>query len=131
MRRGTGSWRRGAVAIAIAVSALLALPTAAWAVAAPRPPDGGKQPYWSPSNKSYLGSSATTDSKVWFTGQRGVLSEVYYPAADTPNQVDFRTIFVAGQGATIVDEHDLPFTVRLIDSRALAWEVTETSSKLH
>jgi len=45
---------------------------------------GGKAD-WLPANKSGLGTSHTTLSKVWFTLEGGRLSEVYYPRLDTPS----------------------------------------------
>ena len=47
------------------------------------------------------GTSAGTDSKVWFTAAKGITSEVFYPRLDVPNMEDMQ--YVVTDGSTFVD----------------------------
>src|SRR6478752_4080616 len=59
------------------------------AAAAPPPADApgapGAPATWTTGDKEGLGTSTTTQSKVWYTLTGGTMSEVYYPSGDTPN----------------------------------------------
>src|ERR1700676_1182820 len=49
-------------------------------------PNGpGASSVWTPSNNTLLGTAANTTSDVWFSGYNGIIGEVFYPTADTPN----------------------------------------------
>ncbi|MEQ1641823.1 MAG: glycoside hydrolase family 15 protein [Pyrinomonadaceae bacterium] len=52
-------------------------------VLAPRGP--GKDAQWATAGKQAVGSSATLESKVWFTLAQGVMTEVYYPDVTVAN----------------------------------------------
>ncbi len=45
----------------------------------------GKDAQWSSAGKQAIGTSATLQSKVWFTLQSGALTEVYYPDVTVAN----------------------------------------------
>lgn len=45
----------------------------------------GKDAHWSSAGKQAIGTSASLESKVWFTLQNGALSEVYYPDVTVAN----------------------------------------------
>lgn len=45
----------------------------------------GADAQWATAAKQAVGTSATSESKVWFTLANGVLTEVYYPNVATPN----------------------------------------------
>src|SRR6185369_7857729 len=45
----------------------------------------GKDAKWANAGKQGVGTSNTLQSKVWFTLQGGVLTEVFYPSVDMPN----------------------------------------------
>lgn len=45
----------------------------------------GKDAQWATAAKQGVGTSATTESKVWFTLAQGVLTEVYYPDVTVAN----------------------------------------------
>lgn len=77
-----------------------------------------------PAQKSFLGTAVgSTASSVYFTGYRGVLSEVYYPVLDTTESVDLQ--FLVGDTAkTFVDEEKAqPYTAAQTDSRTMSWQV--------
>ncbi|HEY0461664.1 MAG TPA: glycoside hydrolase family 15 protein [Pyrinomonadaceae bacterium] len=45
----------------------------------------GKDAQWASAGKQAVGTSATLESKIWFTLQGGMLTEVFYPQVDTAN----------------------------------------------
>lgn len=106
---------------------LLGLP-ASYSLAAPAPGGPGMPSVWSNSTKSMLGTSATDTSRVYFTGYRGIVSEVFYPLADTVNTVDLQ--FLVGDTArTFVDEEKLQsYTVTRPDPKALLFQAVTRNS---
>ncbi|WP_437760671.1 glycoside hydrolase family 15 protein [Sorangium sp. So ce1389] len=83
---------------------------------------------WGPADKSFLGTSTTAASRVYFTGYRGIVSEVFYPVLDTVNTVDLQ--FMVGDTAkTFVDEEkSQSYTVTQPDKRSMRWQATTTNS---
>lgn len=83
---------------------------------------------WGPADKSFLGTSTTSASRVYFTGHRGIVSEVFYPVLDTVNTVDLQ--FLVGDTAkTFVDEEkQQSYTVTQPDKRSMRWQATTTNS---
>lgn len=45
---------------------------------------------WAPAAKNFIGTSAGTPSRVYFTGAEGVLTEVFYPTLDRVQNVDLQ-----------------------------------------
>jgi len=45
----------------------------------------GKDAHWASAGKQAIGTSASLESKVWFTLQGGAMTEVYYPNVTTAN----------------------------------------------
>lgn len=124
--------RRASIAVATAVAATLAWAfggtssTAEAAGSAPGSP--GLPSTWAPAEKSFLGTSRTTQSRVYFTGHRGIVSEVFYPVADTVNTVDLQFL-VGDAGRTNVDEEKLQdYAVALPNRRSLRWGVTTSNA---
>ncbi len=97
--------------------------------------DGGTAPNgpgtssnWAPSTNSILGTAANTTSQVWFTGYNGVISEIYYPTADTPNTTDLQFLIGDSNHSWTDDEKvDTTPTAQLYDPHSLAWTVTNTA----
>ena len=56
---------------------------------------------WATGNKLAVGTSAGTDSKVWFTVAKGITSEIFYPRLDVPNMEDMQ--YIIGGGSDLVD----------------------------
>lgn len=94
-----------------------------------RAPDGNwTSSSWATSNNTMLGTSTSTTSNVWFTGNRGIISSVFYPTADMPNTTALE--FLVGNSAhTWVDEeqNDTTTSTRLYDKHSLAWITTNTA----
>jgi len=100
-----------------------------YAYASGSAPNGpGAASVWTPSNNSILGTAQNTTSDVWFTGYNGIIGEVFYPTADTPNTTDLQFL-VGDSGHSWVDEEkvDTTSTVQLYDNHSLAWTVTNTA----
>jgi len=92
-------------------------------------PNGpGASSTWTPSDNTIIGTAANTSSDVWFTGYNGIVGEVYYPTADTPNTTDLQFL-VGDSGHSWVDEEkvDTTSTTTLYDPHSLAWTVTNTA----
>ncbi|HZU68684.1 MAG TPA: glycoside hydrolase family 15 protein [Ktedonobacteraceae bacterium] len=83
---------------------------------------------WTPSNNTILGTAANTTSDVWFTGYNGIIGEVFYPTADTPNTTDLQFL-IGDSGHTWVDEEkaDTTSQVQLYNNHSLAWTATNTA----
>src|SRR5471032_2983009 len=83
-----------------------------------------------PAQKSFLGTALSSASQLYFTGYRGIVSEVYYPVLDTTESVDLQ--FLVGDSAgTFVDEEKLqPYTAVQADPRTISWQVT-TANAVH
>ena len=62
----------------------------------------GREPRWTSSAKSGVGTSVTPQSQVWFTLSHGIVNEVYYPRLD---QADIRDIgFIVTNGRDFFSE---------------------------
>jgi glucoamylase len=83
---------------------------------------------WAPAEKSFLGTSRTASSQVYFTGYRGIVSEVFYPVADTANTVDLQ--FLVGDSAhSYVDEEKAQaYSVSRPNARSMRWQVTTSNA---
>jgi glucoamylase len=115
----------------LAAAALVALGFAAptgGALAAPATGGPGAASVWAPAQKSMLGTSATDTSRVYFTGYRGIVSEVFWPVVDTVNTVDLQ--FLVGDTAkTFIDEEKQQnYTVTRPDSKALQYQAVTSNT---
>jgi glucoamylase len=106
----------------------VAMLTQASVWAAPATGGPGAPSVWAPSQKSMVGTSATDTSRVYFTGYRGVISEVFWPIVDTVNTVDLQ--FLVGDTAkTFVDEEKLQnYTVTRPDNKALLFQAVTNNT---
>lgn len=83
--------------------------------------------------KDGFGTSATTQSKVWFTLTRGAVSEVFAPMIDNPmlRGIEFLVVGRSEDGAVLFvdrEQRDLVHEVVLPDARALLFEVRSRSA---
>jgi glucoamylase len=72
-------------ALRLAAFLLLASSTAVELHAQNAPGAPGAVPTWTTGSKDGLGTSTTAESKVWYTLQGGIMTEVYYPRLDVAN----------------------------------------------
>ena len=71
----------------------------------PKPAPGrpGAPPTWATGAKTAVGTSVTTQSRVWFTVSNGYLNEIYFPDLDRAN-VRFVRFMVTGDDNFFSDE---------------------------
>ena len=62
----------------------------------------GIEPRWTWGGKEGVGTAYSSDSRVWFTLWRGILTEVYYPTVDRPQIRDLQ--FLTTDGSTFFHE---------------------------
>ncbi|WP_434633659.1 glycoside hydrolase family 15 protein [Chromobacterium sp. CV08] len=90
----------------------------------------GDAPVRSPAAKSFVGTAVNGPSRVYFTGYRGIVSEVYYPVLDTPESVDLQFL-VGDAGQTFVDEEKRQaYSAGQSDKRTMSW-VASTGNDGH
>jgi len=98
------------------------------AFAAPATGGPGNPSVWANSIKSMVGTSATDTSKVYFTGHRGIISEVFWPQVDTVNTVDMQFL-VGDVTKTFVDEEkQQAYSVTRPDSKALLFQAVTNNT---
>jgi len=97
------------------------LPALAGAQDAPRGP--GLMPTWTAGSKEAVGTATSLESKVWFTLQGGILTEVYYPRLDT---ADVRTLeFAVCDGKNVwVESKDMVHSLERLEDDALLYRQT-------
>jgi glucoamylase len=61
----------------------------------------GKDAQWESAGKEGVGTSATPESKVWFTLRNGVMTEVYYPTVDAANVRALQFIIVSADRKSV------------------------------
>ena len=83
----------------------------------------GELPSWTPASKDGIGTSLTTQSKVWFTLGGGILTEVYYPRVDV---ADTRGLEFAVQDGSrlLIESRDMRHAIERVDPRALVFRQT-------
>ena len=121
-------WALAGIAITASVSLLVgpvAQQVGAAAGVAPGAP--GTPSTWNEGDKDGFGTARGTASKVWYTLNDGMLTDVYYPRIDTPSIRDSQ--FVVTDGATFTDREDRDSThrVELLDNRSLTYRVINTA----
>jgi glucoamylase len=83
----------------------------------------GTTPTWMPGNKEAVGTSTSTESRVWFTLQGGVLSEVLYPRLDTAAVRSLE--FAVSDGNTVwLESKDMQHSIEQVDENALLYRQT-------
>lgn len=111
--------------VAILVS-IFFLPLASAGQDAPNGP--GELPTWTAGSKEAVGTATSTESKVWFTLQGGILTEVYYPRLDTAN---VRTLeFAVSDGKQVwVESKDMVHSLERISEEALLYRQASSDPK--
>ncbi len=108
------------VTVVLGCATLLAQTTNRLAPGAP-----GHDARWMSAAKNGFGTSNTATSKVWFTLNDGVMTEVYYPTLDVPNVQMLQLIIVDGSVHT--ESEDTTHRLEVIDPRALVFRQTNTA----
>jgi glucoamylase len=85
----------------------------------------GRDAHWPSAAKNGFGTSNTSASKVWFTLNNGVMTEVYYPRLDVPNVQMLQLIVVAGKVET--EANDTNHRLEVVDANALVFKQINTA----
>jgi glucoamylase len=83
----------------------------------------GTMPTWTTGSKEAVGTATSKDSRVWFTLEGGILTEVYYPRLDTAN-VRSLEFAVSDGKKTWMESKDLVHSIERIDEHALVFRQT-------
>src|SRR5579863_1482834 len=86
----------------------------------------GIAPRWTSSAKSAVGTSATADSRVWFTISHGILNEIYTPRLDMACIRDFGFLITAKDYFS-EEKRDAVSTVRMVEDGVPAFRLVNTA----
>src|SRR5882672_7328803 len=87
----------------------------------------GLDAHWPNAAKTGFGTANTLASKVWFTLNNGVMTEVYYPRLDVPNVQMLQLIIVSSDGKRVETEaEDTAHRVE-VDPQALLFRQINTA----
>ena len=86
----------------------------------------GIDAHWPTAAKNGFGTSVTRTSKVWFTLANGVMTEVFYPSADTPN-VQTLQLHIAVGGRVETEMDDTFHRLELPNPNSLTFRQVNTS----
>ncbi|MGI8642020.1 MAG: glycoside hydrolase family 15 protein [Pyrinomonadaceae bacterium] len=90
----------------------------------PAPGAPGKNAHWASAGKQAVGTSASLESKVWFTLAQGAMTEVYYPDVTTANVHLLQFVVVNPKTKKVETEQDAlikNLSVNGKSSRKSAW----------
>jgi glucoamylase len=87
----------------------------------------GALSYFDLARKDCLGTSRTTQSKVWYTVANGLLSDVSYPTIDNTNVKTLQFIVTDGSTFTDLQDRDMTSTVQVLGSSGMVCRVTSTA----
>src|SRR5438034_266406 len=120
--------RRLKLVVVAALTLVVAGAGSARAVSGSAAPDGpGQVSHFDLARKDCLGTARNTGSKVWYTVANGVLSDVYYPTADTTNGETLQYVVTNGSTVTDLQTRDMSYTVRALDPGGMECRVTTTA----
>src|ERR1044072_2869584 len=85
----------------------------------------GADAHWPSAAKNGFGTANTLASKVWFTLNNGVMTEVYYPRLDVPN-VQLLEILIVGDKIE-TEAEDTNHRLEIPDPRSLSFRQINTA----
>jgi glucoamylase len=112
------------------LSVLLLVPFAATRSQVPNslaPGAPGRDAQWTSAGKEAVGTSNTTESKVWFTLRGGVMDEVYYPTVDVANTRTLQFV-VTGCREGSTEEERAAHRLEVTDLRSLSFRQTSETN---
>jgi len=86
----------------------------------------GIPPRWTSSAKSGVGTSLSSESRVWFTLSHGILNEVYYPRIDQACIRDMELLVSDGQDFFSEEKRHTHFEVKTLAEGVPAFQLTNT-----
>ncbi|HEY8185834.1 MAG TPA: glucan 1,4-alpha-glucosidase [Pyrinomonadaceae bacterium] len=88
----------------------------------------GLDAHWPSAAKNGFGTANSLASKVWFTLNNGVMTEVYYPRLDVPNVQALQLLIVSSNGKRVETEaEDTVHRVDVLDPQALFFRQINTA----
>jgi glucoamylase len=87
----------------------------------------GAPALWTEADKDGFGTSTSLGSKVWYTLDDGVMTEVYYPDLGTPSVRDLQFIVSDGRTFAELERDATTHEVELVDERALVYRQINTA----
>lgn len=89
----------------------------------------GKDAFWATAAKQGIGTSATLESKVWFTLADGVMTEVYYPDVTTANVHMLQFLVVNPKTKKVETERDNAIhTIKALQPDSLTFQQVNTAN---
>ncbi|HEX4580725.1 MAG TPA: glycoside hydrolase family 15 protein [Acidobacteriaceae bacterium] len=67
----------------------------------------GLEPRWTSSQKSVVGTTYSTSSKIWWTTSHGIVNEIYNPTIDKPQVRDLELLVTDGESFVHEEKRDL------------------------
>src|SRR5215469_12088644 len=89
----------------------------------------GIAPRWASSAKEGVGTSASYQSKVWFTISHGILNEVYYPRIDQANTRDMEFLVADGHQYFSEEKRDTARRISPLEQGVPAYVLENTCKK--
>jgi glucoamylase len=86
----------------------------------------GIDPRWQHGDKIGVGTAYSSDSRLWYTLWRGIVTEVYYPYIDHPQLRDLQFLITDGERFFHEERRDLRPDVQLLAPTAPGYSVRST-----
>jgi glucoamylase len=112
------------------LAVVLGLVTSTAARAEPAPGAPGEPSSWSPGQKSFIGTAESHESRVYFSGHRGGVTEVFYPTLDAVQTVALELLVGDAAGTYVDRELEQDYLVTRPDPRSMLWRV-DTGNASH
>ena len=84
----------------------------------------GIEPRWTRGAKSAVGTAYSTSSRLWYTLERGTVTEIYYPTIDSPQIRDLQFLFTDGETFFHDERRNFHCEIDCVSEAALGFEVT-------
>ncbi len=107
-------WMREVLFILLLVLSCSTLPAQTTDRVAPGAP--GHDAYWLSAAKNGFGTANSVASRVWFTLNDGVLTEVYYPTLDVPNVQMLQLVIATPEGKIETESEDTTHSINVMDN---------------
>ncbi|HXM50913.1 MAG TPA: glucan 1,4-alpha-glucosidase, partial [Pyrinomonadaceae bacterium] len=76
----------------------------------------GHDAHWLSAAKNGFGTANSVPSRVWFTLNDGVLTEVYYPTLDVPNVQMLQLVIATPEGKIETESEDTTHSIEVMDN---------------
>src|SRR5258708_9313189 len=76
----------------------------------------GHDAHWLSAAKNGFGTANSVASRVWFTLNEGVMTEVYYPTLDVPNVQTMQLVIVTPAGTVETESENTTHSIEVMDN---------------